>query len=83
MFSLCILDTRTNNVFCARDRFGIKPLFYMETSDRFCFASEIKALMKIPDFDRSPDINSLYHYLSLGYIPDELTSFSNIKKFEN
>ena len=47
MFSFAIVDLDTNEIFCARDRFGIKPFYYVLNEDEFIFSSEIKAILKI------------------------------------
>ena len=56
MFALAIYDTRTRTLVLARDRFGIKPLFYAPTKDRLAFASEIEALLEIPGIDEEPNV---------------------------
>ena len=49
MFALAIYDTRTRTLILARDRFGIKPLFYAPGEERLAFASEIRALLELPE----------------------------------
>ncbi len=80
MFSFALWDEREKTVFLARDRLGIKPLFYSFTPKRcLVFASEIKALLRI-GVDRQPDYQALYDYLSLMYTPTPSTAFAAIKK---
>jgi len=55
MFALAIYDTRSRTLILARDRFGIKPLFYAPGKERLAFASEIRALLKMPEIDIHPD----------------------------
>jgi len=63
MFAFAIYDTKTKTLFCARDRFGIKPFYYFKDDTRFIFASEIKAIVKDPDVPRKPNPQMLYDLL--------------------
>ncbi|MCX5872056.1 MAG: asparagine synthase (glutamine-hydrolyzing) [Deltaproteobacteria bacterium] len=82
MFAFAIWDSRERQVFVARDRLGIKPLFYcLDAKGNFFFASEIKALLKT-SVDRAPNCQALYDYASLMYTPTPETAFSAIKKLE-
>ncbi|MBL6991667.1 MAG: asparagine synthase (glutamine-hydrolyzing) [Bacteriovoracaceae bacterium] len=78
MYSIAIWNKLTNKLFLARDPFGTKPLFYTITSDAFWFSTEISSLQKIPNLKIAPNLQALYHYLSLNYIPGNLTAFDNI-----
>lgn len=78
MFSMALWDGGTGRLLLARDRFGIKPLFYCLHRGRLAFASEIKSLLELDGFSREPDPEALYHYLSMDYIPGELTAFRGI-----
>ncbi len=78
MYSLAIWDGRKNRLLIARDPFGIKPLFYTETSEGFWFASEIKALLQVPGVERTPSLRALDSYLAFDYVPGELTPFQGI-----
>lgn len=80
MFSMALWDGRTGRLLLARDRFGIKPLFYCLHRGCLAFASEIKALLELDGFAREPDPEALYHYLSMDYIPGELTAFRGIRE---
>lgn len=80
MFSMAIWDRRAGRLLLARDRFGIKPLFYCLHRGSLAFASEIKALLELDGFVREPDPEALYHYLSMDYIPGELTAFRGIRE---
>lgn len=80
MFAFGLWDSREKRLLLARDRLGIKPLFYSITQDGILyFGSEIKSLLKTP-IDRSPDYQALYDYLSLMYVPTPSTAFKNIRK---
>ena len=64
MFAFAIWDGRTHQLFCARDRFGIKPFYYREAGARFLFASEIKALRCDPTYRVVPNDRVVYDYLT-------------------
>lgn len=82
MFAFAIWDSKRQRIFAARDRMGIKPFFYcFDAQGNFCFASEIKALLKT-SVDRSPNLQALYDYSSLMYTPTPHTAFKAIKKLE-
>ncbi len=82
MFAIVIYDIRLNILLAARDRVGEKPLLYWESNGIFVVASEIKALLKIPDIEKSIDINAIALYLSNMYIPAPISIFKNIKKLQ-
>jgi asparagine synthase (glutamine-hydrolysing) len=66
MFAFAIYDQEKNQLFLARDFFGIKPLYYTAWADGFAFASEIKALLKLPHLTRRVNPQRAYEYLSSG-----------------
>lgn len=68
-FAFCIFDAEKQTLFLARDRAGEKPLFYHHSSERFLFASELKALMSDPTFPKVINLDSLEFYLAYGSIP--------------
>jgi len=80
MFAFAVWDGRTQELFCARDRVGKKPLVYAETADGFVFASEIKALVQDPSISRDLNIEALHHYLTCQYVPGPGTVFRQIRK---
>jgi asparagine synthase (glutamine-hydrolysing) len=80
MFALAVWDQKSRRLFLARDRVGKKPLFYGRAHGSFFFASEIQALLSIPDFPRDVDRTAVQSYLSWGYIPAPLTGFVGIHK---
>jgi asparagine synthase (glutamine-hydrolysing) len=80
MFAFAIWDNRTRILFCARDRVGKKPFFYFLGSDRFLFASEIKALLTDSAVPREPDPIAIDHFLALGYVPGPRTAFLGMCK---
>lgn len=80
MFALAIWDTRRRRLLLARDRIGIKPLYYTFADGRFLFGSEIKALTAHPAVARELDTTALYHYLSFYTTPAPSTMFCGIHK---
>jgi asparagine synthase (glutamine-hydrolysing) len=80
MFALAIHERDTDRVFLARDRLGIKPLYYVETADGLYAGSEIKSLLAVPGVGRAIDDVALDQYFSLQYVPSPRTIFSEIKK---
>ncbi|MEJ2347451.1 MAG: amidotransferase 1, exosortase A system-associated [Gammaproteobacteria bacterium] len=81
MFAFAIWDRNRNTVFLARDRIGIKPLFYSLLSDgRLLFASELKALTLAPQLSRELDPRAVEEYLAYGYVPDPRTIFRSVHK---
>lgn len=69
MFAFALYDTPRRTLFAARDRAGEKPLFYRHDPGRLVFASELKALMSLPDLPRQLDPEALEFYLAYGYVP--------------
>ncbi|MCS6288608.1 MAG: asparagine synthase (glutamine-hydrolyzing) [Nitrospira sp.] len=82
MFSLAIFDTRAKTLLLARDRFGIKPLFYAQAPHRLAFASEINALLTLPGVDDRPDQQALYDFAALLYIPAPETFYRGIRALQ-
>jgi asparagine synthase (glutamine-hydrolysing) len=64
----------------ARDRFGVKPLYYTQVGRRIVFASEIKALLSYPGVDRDVNRDLLPTYITFRYCPEPLTLFSGVRK---
>jgi asparagine synthase (glutamine-hydrolysing) len=80
MFSFCLWDKNRRQLFLARDRAGIKPLYYTRFNGIFAFASEIKALFALPHIKKELDYHSLYHYLTYATTPAPRTMFKGIYK---
>ena len=80
MFAFAIWDERRQRLFMARDRIGIKPLYYTFANGRFLFASEIKSILAHPSVERDVDVESLYHYLTFSATPAPRTMFRDILK---
>jgi asparagine synthase (glutamine-hydrolysing) len=83
MFAFAISDARRAELFCARDRLGIKPLYYVDAPGRFAFASELKALFQDPQVPRRPDLDAVRRFL-LFRIHDEGedTFFDGVKRLQ-
>lgn len=78
MFGFAIWDSRARRLLLARDRLGVKPLYYYRDGRFLAFASEIKALLEIPSIPREVAPEALDLYLSLRYVPGPRTMFKNI-----
>jgi asparagine synthase (glutamine-hydrolysing) len=82
MFAFAIWDKNSNQLFCARDRFGIKPFYYYIDDERFVFASEIKAILKAGEIDKTLSPDAIDSYFAFGYITSDLSVFKKIKKLQ-
>jgi asparagine synthase (glutamine-hydrolysing) len=80
MFAFVIYDRKRQILFGARDRIGIKPLYYWQQPYLFAFASELKAFLPLPGLRREIDLTSLYHYMSLLYVPGENSILRGVKR---
>ncbi|MCI9016358.1 MAG: asparagine synthase (glutamine-hydrolyzing) [Clostridia bacterium] len=78
MFAFAIWDKENKKLFCARDNFGIKPLYYYKDSEIFMFASEIKAFLKHPKFKKILNKPLLAPYLSFSFTPTSETFFKGV-----
>lgn len=78
-FAFAIWDSKKKILYLARDRFGIKPLYYAKAADgALVFASEAKALLKYPGITAEVNLAALPHYLTFQYFPDPETAFREI-----
>lgn len=82
MFAFAVYDSRAHSVLLARDRLGKKPLYYADHQGAFFFASELKALMGIPDLPRALDPAAAADFLTYGYVPAPATLFTSVRKLE-
>lgn len=80
-FAFAIYDNLNENIFIARDRFGVKPLYYFKDDERFVFASEMKAIIHF-DIPKEIDQASLQLYLHLNYIPSPYSIFKHVFKLD-
>ncbi|WBU31253.1 asparagine synthase (glutamine-hydrolyzing) [Rhodopseudomonas palustris] len=82
MFALVVYDSRTGELFCARDRIGKKPLVYAQTSSGTVIASEIPAVLEFPGVDRTIDEVALGIFLlrNFRHVPDPFTIYRGVKR---
>ena len=75
MWAFALWDAPRHRLFCARDRFGIKPFYYLWDRRLLAFASEIKALLSLPGRARQPDDAVIYDYLSANLLDHTQETF--------
>jgi asparagine synthase (glutamine-hydrolysing) len=81
MFAFCLWDSSLEELFCARDRFGMRPFYYYDSPTMFLQASEIKALLTVPSVPRKPNESIVYDYLMTAHNDHtEDTFFTGIKR---
>jgi asparagine synthase (glutamine-hydrolysing) len=80
MFAIALWDRLERRLVLARDRFGIKPLYYRLEHGTLSFASELKALLEVPGFSREIDLDALEAFLAFNSIPAPLTIFREARK---
>ena len=78
-FAFAIWDKRKQRLFLARDRFGVKPLYYLASRDRFLFASEAKAILTQPGVERRVCRQALTEYFTFQNVISDLTLFDGIR----
>ncbi len=82
MFAIALWDDREQRLLLARDRFGIKPLYYRLVDGTLSFASELKAMLEQPGFSREIDPRAMSAYLAFNSIPAPLTIFAEARKLQ-
>jgi len=82
MYAFAIVDTRKEQLFLARDRFGEKPLYWAPLPNKkgLAFASELKALLPLEGLDHSLDVAGVAQFLALGYLPAPRTHLNGVSK---
>ncbi len=80
MFAFAIWDSRKRSVFIARDRLGVKPLYYWSNGSIFAFGSELKSLLTLPDVPHQLNAYALHAYFMYEYIPAPASIISGIQK---
>jgi asparagine synthase (glutamine-hydrolysing) len=80
-FALALYDLGSDSLFIARDRLGVKPLFYSRLADgAVVFGSELKALLAHPLFRAEPDPHGFEDYVAFGFLPDDASIVAGVKK---
>lgn len=82
MFAFVIIDTETSEVFCVRDRAGVKPFYYYYQDGLFLFASELKAFHEHPAFQKKIQLSSVELFMQFGNIPAPHTIFESTHKLK-
>ena len=80
MFAVAVWDGERRRLVLARDRFGIKPLYYRDVAGEFAFASELKALRRLPSLSRELDLDALESFLAFNAIHGPRTIFREVRK---
>ena len=82
MYAFAIWDDRERRLFVARDRMGVKPLYYCATDSFFAFSSELQGVISFADVDRTLDLGALDLYLHYQYVPAPFTIYRGVRKLE-
>lgn len=82
MFAMAIWDAQKQRLLLARDRLGIKPLYYYFDGENLVFGSELKSILRAPGIERSVDLVALNNYLTFEYIPSPRAIFQKMRKLE-
>jgi asparagine synthase (glutamine-hydrolysing) len=80
MFAFALWDTTKQKLMIARDRMGKKPLYYLQTETQFAFASEIKAILTLPNVPKDIRLDAVYDFFAYQYVPDPKSIFTHIHK---
>jgi len=82
MFAFAVWDEKNKQLFCARDRFGIKPFYYYHDKEKFIFGSEIKTILNASDVNNELSAEGLYSYFAYNYITSDLSIYEHIRKLQ-
>jgi asparagine synthase (glutamine-hydrolysing) len=82
MFAFAIWDENNRTLLLARDRMGIKPLYYARVDDGLIFASEIKALLCCDSLPRRVNLQAVYDFLGYEFVPEPQTMFEGVQKLQ-
>ena len=83
MFAIALWDARRRQLVLARDRLGIKPLYFARIPGGVAFGSEPKALLKHPAISRAPNFAAIHHYLSLKNVPAPMSAFRDMEQLRS
>jgi asparagine synthase (glutamine-hydrolysing) len=79
MFAVAVWDDRRQVGLLARDRMGKKPLYYWQHDGALYFASELKAILAVPGFERRLNVEALHHYLGYKHVPHPMSIFEGVR----
>jgi asparagine synthase (glutamine-hydrolysing) len=82
IFAFAIFDCEKNRLFCARDQLGVKPFYYAQVGNLFAFASELKAILAVPQIPKDIDPIAIHNTLTFLWSPSPNTMFKTIRKLE-
>ncbi len=82
MFAFALFDHEKQELFCARDRAGVKPFFFYQSDNLFLFASELKAFHEHPQFNKKLNLAAVSAFMQFGNVPSSLCIFENCQKLE-
>src|SRR4051794_15564679 len=80
IFAIAVWDARAQTLHLARDRFGVKPLYYSRAGGRLCFASEVRALLADESIPRELDPAGIDHFLTFRFVPSPRTALAAVRK---
>ncbi len=80
MYAFALWDNNLERLWIARDRLGIKPLYYFIDKEKFAFSSNLSSLVNIPNFNKKLDVDSFLLFFALAYIPTPKTIWENVYK---
>ncbi len=82
MFAFVIYNQKDNNIFCVRDRAGVKPFYYYLKDGLFLFASELKAFHQHPNFEKEINLDAVSAFMNYGNVPTSTCIFSDCHKLK-
>jgi len=82
MFAFALWDAKEEKLYLVRDRLGIRPLHYTLDKGRLIFSSEVKAILKYPQLNKELNISAMDDFLTLRYIPGDVTFFKQVRVLE-